>query len=103
MLALSCALESEKQAVSVYNWEANITHIDIEQCDAVVDPLGYCAVFYLEVLEVLEVTTVEVKTFRVGASLLAQREGSVLKAGYKAPMTGEAISRIEERLGFSLR
>ncbi len=100
MLAISCPLESKKISPSVYNWEANIARVDIQQCGAEIDPLGYLAVFYLETQEGAEMNS---KTFAIGASLLVQRERSLLNAGYQAPMTDDAILLVENRLGFTLR
>lgn len=96
MLALSSVPESVKPSVTAYNWESNIERIDVEQCEALDDPLGYRAVFHLERDED------HTKSFAVGASFLAQRAANLFKAGYQAPMTEKAIALIEGRLGFAL-
>lgn len=81
------------------NWEENIRSVVVEPCDAKEDPVGYKAVFYLT-YEAARKT--QKKTFEVGASFLAQRQHSLSKAGYKVPMTVQAIEKVEALTGKSL-
>ena len=78
------------------NWEENIRSVVIEPCDEAEDPLCYKAIFYLT-FEAARNT--QKKTFEIGASFLAQRKHSLCKAGYKVPMTLQAIEKIEEKTG----
>lgn len=81
------------------NWEENIRSVVIEPCDEGEDPLGYKAIFYLT-FEAARKT--KKKTFEVGASFLAQRKHNLCKAGYKVPMTMQAIEKIEAKTGQAL-
>lgn len=78
------------------NWEENIRSVVIEPCDESEDPIGYKAIFYLS-FEAARKT--QKKTFEIGASFLAQRRHSLCKAGYKVPMTLQAIEKIEAATG----
>ena len=78
------------------NWEDNIRSVVIEPCDENEDPLGYKAIFYLT-FEAARNT--KKKTFEIGASFLAQRKHNLSKAGYKVPMTLQAIEKIESITG----
>ena len=78
------------------NWEENIRSVVIEACDEQEDPLGYKAIFYLT-FEAARKT--HKKTFEIGASFLAQRKHNLCKAGYKVPMTLQAIEKIEAKTG----
>ena len=78
------------------NWEENIRSVMIETCDESEDPLGYKAIFYLS-FEAARKT--KKKTFEIGASFLAQRKHNLCKAGYKVPMTVQAIEKIEQKTG----
>jgi hypothetical protein len=81
------------------NWELNIQKVDIQSCAPQEDPLGLCAVFHLEPAAW---TQGQEKSYSVGASLLVQRLRQLEKAGYKAPMTAQAIALVEARLGRKL-
>lgn len=81
------------------NWEFNIHKVTIENCDQASDPLGLCAVFHLEPAAW---TQGQAKSYSVGASLLIQRLSQLEKAGYKAPMTHQAIAMTEQKLGRKL-
>jgi len=78
------------------NWEENIRSVVVEPCETSEEPLGYKAVFFLT-FEAARKT--QKNTFEVGASFLAQRMHSLSKAGYKVPMTAQAIEKIEEITG----
>jgi len=78
------------------NWEENIRSVVIEPCETSEDPLGYKAIFYLT-FEAARKT--KKKTFEIGASFLAQRKHNLCKAGYKVPMTLQAIEKIEAKTG----
>ena len=81
------------------NWESDVEQVCIEPCDVKQDPLGYCAVFYEKKKEGVAGFA---KSFVIGASFLAQREKSLERAGYQAPMTQKAIGMIERNIGFCL-
>ena len=81
------------------NWESNIDGVFVEPCDQAEDPLGYRAVF---TINELARPTKSDKTFVVGASYLAKREHNLTRAGYQAPMTHQAITLVEEKLGIRL-
>lgn len=81
------------------NWEADIAEVKVEPCERHEDPLGYRAVFAMERRNPAGKIR---RTFAIGASLLAQRERNLARAGYKVPMTHRAIAMIEAKLGTSL-
>ncbi len=85
--------------MSSRNWEENIRSVVVETCAEDEDPLGYKAIFYLT-LEAAANT--KKKSFEIGASFLAQRYHNLDKAGYKAPMTVQAIEAIEKKIGDNL-
>ena len=92
--------KSGKVTVGSRNWETNIEYVSVKACDKSEDPLGFKAVFHLEKNDESQL---QAHTFEVGASFLAQRELNLKNAGFKAPMTGKAITLIEEQLGTKLR
>lgn len=81
------------------NWEANIRKVFIKPCDVDEDPLGYKAVFLFEPALAQEIRK---KSFEIGASFLAQRIYNLEKAGREAPMTQQAISMVEKKIGEAL-
>lgn len=91
--------KSPRNPLSSRNWENDISKVLIEPCAAHEDPLGYKAVFLLS----RETARAErKKSFIIGASFLQQRERHLTRAGYKVPMTQQAISMIEDRIGQKL-
>lgn len=81
------------------NWEHNVQRVGVEACDTAEDPLGLRAVFHIDPTSWNELQTA---SYTVGASLLTQRLSQLEKAGYKAPMTRQAIQIVEKRLGRKL-
>ena len=91
--------KSAVKSLQEKNWEQDIDQVCIEPCDFKQDPMGYCAVFYQKRKTGM---TGFAKSFVIGASFLSQRESSLSKVGYSAPMTNKAIAMIERKTGFSL-
>ena len=83
------------------NWEKEISHVCVEACDHVEDPLGYRAAFFITdgAQTSLEVVTAMSPAFTVGASFLVKRQENLSRSGYEAPMTEKAINLIERKLG----
>ena len=90
---------SPRNPLGSRNWETDIRKVLVEPCDENEDPLGYKAVF---LLNQEKARAERKKSFVIGASFLAQREHHLVKAGYSAPMTQQAISMIEDKIGQNL-
>lgn len=84
------------------NWEKDIFDVMIQPCSHDEDPLGY-KVVYVTKKRSHALSVVSAERFEIGASLLAQRQINLKKAGYKAPMTARAISMIETKLAQARR
>ncbi len=77
------------------NWEKDVHGVALEPCDALEDPMGLRAVFFIKDEKPL---TQRTNCYCVGASYLRQRLDGIRRAGFEAPMTARALELVEESL-----
>lgn len=87
-----------RDALVPRNWESGVAGVAVEPCAEDEDPLGWRAVFFLSEVAGQDNS----RSFTIGASLLAQREHNLTRAGYRVPMTQRAIDAIEKNSGEKL-